>query len=367
MPTIEGSYDPLSPVPYTTLERAFFIEQWAMYDWAEFRHFRYLLAILEKQGFRAAAEVLHTAQPNLSIQARQFQENASVRLFRKMRNGQIRPTETGLAFVFLSRYLLETRDEIIDVLQAIERGVISTLRFGCSPFVDPDLFRSLCSMHKELLPASAIQPTHGDTIQLAEEIAAGIVDVALVTLPLKHPELHIEELRRERLVVCLRRDHVLAGKAALHVADLQGNITVFYHPQRHPEAHKRLLELLGEAGVQVESYSRVTHPFEMQTLVKEGHGLALIREGTALDDALTKRPILGVDWTVDTAVIYHRQRYPKTIPILVKQLRRQLAKDGKKTVLDTISPGAKSPAEGENRLPQAKANENLPVQLKLLA
>ncbi|SEG63301.1 regulatory helix-turn-helix protein, lysR family [Bryocella elongata] len=51
-----------------------------MYDWAEFRHFRYLLAILEKEGFRAAAEFLYTTQPNLSVQARQFQENLSVRL-----------------------------------------------------------------------------------------------------------------------------------------------------------------------------------------------------------------------------------------------------------------------------------------------
>lgn len=44
-----------------------------MYDWAEFRHFRYLLKILEKGGFRAAAEELFTSQPNLTVQARQFQ------------------------------------------------------------------------------------------------------------------------------------------------------------------------------------------------------------------------------------------------------------------------------------------------------
>ena len=56
-----------------------------MYDWAELRHFRYLLAILERQGFRVAAEELHTSQPNLAVQARQFQENASVRLFQKMK------------------------------------------------------------------------------------------------------------------------------------------------------------------------------------------------------------------------------------------------------------------------------------------
>jgi len=170
-----------------------------MYDWAEFRHFRYLLAILEEQGVRAAAEILHTAQPNLSVQARQFQENAAVRLFRRTRNGRIRPTEAGIAFMALARFLLETRDEIIDALIAIEHGTIGPARFGCSPFVDPGLFRTLCSMHKALLPSSSVRPTHGDTAQLAEEVANGAIDAALVTLPLMHPDLHIEEVRQDRL------------------------------------------------------------------------------------------------------------------------------------------------------------------------
>src|ERR1700761_856697 len=93
-----------------------------MNDWAEFRHFRYLLAILEKQGFRLAAEELNASQPNLTVQARQFQENASIRLFRRLRNGRIRPTETGLAFVTLAKLLLDMREEVIEALISIERG-----------------------------------------------------------------------------------------------------------------------------------------------------------------------------------------------------------------------------------------------------
>lgn len=295
-----------------------------MYDWAELRHFRYLLTILEKQGFRVAAEELHTSQPNLTVQARQFQENASVRLFRKMKNGGIRPTETGIAFIALARLLLETRDEVIDALIAIERGEVSTVRFGSTPLVDPNLFRKLCDAHKELLPGCPVRPTHGDTGQLAEEIVAGAVDAAIVTLPLKHPELHIEELRRDHLVVCLKRDDPLADKSLLRPADLVSNLTVLYHPQRHPDAHERLLELLSDVGIAVAEFSRASHPSEVQMLVKEGHGLALVREGSVLDTELTTRRIAGVDWTVDTALIFHKQRHPKTIPILVKRLKKQL-------------------------------------------
>jgi DNA-binding transcriptional LysR family regulator len=107
-----------------------------MYDWAEFRHFRYLLKILEKRGFRLAAEELFTSQPNLTVQARQFQDNASVRLFHKTKSGQIVPTKAGIAFVVLTRNLLEFRDEVIDAVVSIERNEISAVRLGSTSLVD---------------------------------------------------------------------------------------------------------------------------------------------------------------------------------------------------------------------------------------
>jgi DNA-binding transcriptional LysR family regulator len=294
-----------------------------VYDWAELRHFRYLLAILERQGFRVAAEELHTSQPNLTVQARQFQELASIRLFQKTKSGRIRPTETGIAFISLARLLLETRNEVIDALIAIDHGEIGAMRFGCAPLVDQGLFRSFCGLHKEILPHCSIRPTHADPAQLAEEVVNGVVDAAVVTLPVKHPELRIEEIRTDRLLVCLRRDSPLARKSALDATDLQDNLKVLYHPRRHPEGHEMLLTLLADAGVKVDHYSLASHPSDMQMLVKEGYGLTLIREGTPLDDELTMRPVAGVDWTVNTAVIYHKQRHPKTIPILAKRFRNQ--------------------------------------------
>ena len=306
-----------------------------MYDWAEFRHFLYLLKILEKGGFRVAAEELHTSQPNLTVQARRFQDHASVRLFSKLKNGEICPTETGIAFIALARLVLEIREEVIEALIAIERGDIGLVRFGSTPLVDQDLFRTLCTLHKELLPRITVRPTHGDAAQLADEVLDGMVDAAMITLPLEHPDLHVEELRRDRIVVCLRKDHPLAVKAALRVSDLQNNLTIIYHPQRHPEAHMRLQELLGEAGVTLEEYSCASHPTEIQTLVKEGHGLALIREGSLLAEGLITRRLEGVEWTVDTAVIYRKQSHPQTVPILVRKLKRSMLKQTPRSGIST--------------------------------
>src|ERR1700739_1210285 len=111
-----------------------------MHDCAECRHVIYLLKIREKGGSWVAAEELHTSQPTLTVQARRFQDQASVRLFRKLKNGQICPTETGLAFITLVRLVLEIRQEVIDALIAIERGEIGVVRFGSTPLVDQNLF-----------------------------------------------------------------------------------------------------------------------------------------------------------------------------------------------------------------------------------
>lgn len=314
-----------------------------MYDWAEFRHFLYLLTILEKGGLRLAAEQLNTSQPNLSVQARQFQEYAGVRLFRKTKDGRIQPTETGLAFIGLARQVLEVRDEAIEAIIAIERGDIDSIRLGCSPLADPDLFRRLCAMHKELLPSCTVRPTHADPVHLREGILGGEIDAAIVTLPFKHPSLRVEGLRSDRLVVCLRKDSPLAEKAALTTADLQENLAIVYHPQKHPDAHVRLMELLDDVGVEVREHSSASHPTEMQMLVKEGYGLALIREGATLDDELTTRRIVGVQWTVDTAIAFHRQSHPKTIPVLVRKLRKSMQQEPDSLPLQTQSSYPRTP------------------------
>ena len=335
-----------------------------MYDWAEFRHFRYLLAVLEKRGFRAAAEDLRTSQPNLTVQARYFQENAGVRLFRRSKAGHIRPTETGTAFIALARYLLEVRDEVLDALSAIERGEIESIACGSSSLVDAELFRALCAMHKRLLPSVPVRPTHGDISQLVEEIRAGLVDVALVTLPLEHPDIQVEEIRRDRLVVCVRKDSPLAGKAALVIGDLQEHLRVFYHPQRHPDAHDRLLEWLTSAGVQIREYSRASHPSEMQALVREGVGVALVPEGLSLDEQLTTRPVTGVDWTMDTALIYHKHRHPKTVPVLTRQFKKQFGRGLPRIDLESSAITDKTSTKRPNERVQRPEQE--PVQLRLL-
>ena len=297
-----------------------------MDDFAEFRHFKYLLAVAEHRGFRAAAEALHTSQPSLSRQIRGFQEHYKIRLFQRTKSRSIALTPAGEALTVIAREVLETRDNAIAALDAINRGESEVLRVGCSPFVDKDICKTMSTLHKRLMPLARIHVTSPDTNALVSELTTGHLDAAIVSLPVDDDDLNVVLLKQESLVVCLPKDHPLAKKAAFSGNDLASNLTVFRDPMQHPEAHERLVELLLELGVQFEEHSHTSHPHEMQEAILSGSGFALMREGTPLIDGLTTRPIIGVGWTFDTAFVY-RASGSQLLPILAKSLRKQFARN----------------------------------------
>ena len=186
-----------------------------MDDYAEFRHFKYLLAIIEHRGFRAAAEALHITQPSLSRQAREFQDHYNFVLYRKLKGNRIGITVEGKAFQVIARDLLETRDEAIAALEAIHRGEADVLRIGCTPFIDKEICKRTSQLQKALVPASSVRFTTADTAPLLDELLHERLDAAIVTLPVSDANLRVEIVKRERLVVCLPADHPLSRKPAL--------------------------------------------------------------------------------------------------------------------------------------------------------
>ena len=270
-----------------------------MYDLAEFRHFKYILAIAENGGFRAAAQKLRVSQPALSKQAKEFQEFLNLTLFKKTKSGRIRLTPVGIAFIPIARDLLQAREEAIGALKSIQENASTLLRIGCSSFVDPEICSKACSLYRQLSLLSDIHATHADASQVLSELIDGKIDAAIVTLPFDVPGFKVESISRDRLVVCLPESHPLTSKVSLSTADLEANLRIFQQPSQHPAAHERLSELRGEIGITIKDHARTSHPQETMKLVERGFGFALLREGTQLEAGLTTRPIFGANWTGD--------------------------------------------------------------------
>jgi hypothetical protein len=116
------------------------------------------------------------------------------------------------------------------------------------------------------------------------------------------------------------------------------------------------MEWLGQGGVHIEEFARASHPTEMQALVKAGFGVALIREGTVLDAGLTTRPIAGVNWAVDTAFVHNRQVHPRTVPVLLRNLKRRLAVQLNKARAPEVIAPSNSTNSGAKRPPGSESS-----------
>ena len=99
---------------------------------------------------------------------------------------------------------------MLHTLMALEHGDITSVRFGCSPLADQSLFDEFLPDAQRALPDCPIRPERGDTIELIEDVTTGVIDAAIVTLPIENSAQRIEDICRDRPVVCLRRDDPLA-------------------------------------------------------------------------------------------------------------------------------------------------------------
>jgi len=294
-----------------------------MSDLVEFRKLKNLIAVVEEGNITRAAKRVYLSQPALSAQMKDLEEELQVSLLVRDRNG-VKATAAAEILIAGSRHLLKLRDDLLATTRAAHRVSFLPMRLGFSSFVDHALYEMVCSIHTSLFPSCEIRPESGDPVDLLHMLERGEIDAALVTLPANGPGFKAYPFMQSRLVVCMKSDDPLAHLKEIAPSDLRGKLTIFREPKQHPEAHLRLLEMLDEVGISGEVGNTNKTPHDLQWMVESGYGYALIREGSELQTGLVTRPIAGVTWTVDSALILGKFTSQRTMPHLVREMRKRL-------------------------------------------
>ena len=294
----------------------------SVYDHLEFRHLKYIVAIADAGTFTGAAARLPVAQSALSRQIAEIEDILSIQIFERDRAGTTL-TPAGESLLEFSRQMLQMREDVVKAVQAIQQAAIKPFQLGFTPFVEHHVLGTVCDAYRLLFPKGKIQPQSGDTDALLERLAKDELDAALVTLPLSSGPFCVQPIMHEPLVVCLRKDDSLARLDQLPPESLNGRLGIFSDPRHHPRAHARLLEMLREQGIEPSIHNPTFNTEHVQWMVRERLCLALIRQRETLQEEVTTRPILGVNWTLDSALVYPAQHNQMALPLLLRNLEKE--------------------------------------------
>jgi len=188
----------------------------------ELQQLRYFIAVADTGKFTAAARDLHVAQPSISKQLRKLEDELGAALLERRRTGVVLTDAGAILLPWAKRMLADldgARSEVAG-LATLEGGRLSV---GATPSLSTVLLpRVLAAFHAEH-PGITLSVVEAGSRDLVDRLAAGDLDLALVILPVPREELfETAPLIREELVLAVARDHPLARRKTVKVADLRG-------------------------------------------------------------------------------------------------------------------------------------------------
>ena len=105
----------------------------------ELRHLRYFVAVCEALNFTKAAAQLRIAQPALSRQVQDLEDEIGVDLLKRSPRG-VTITAEGKLFLEEAREVLRRTDESVEKVRALARGEYGELHVGYAPSPTVEIF-----------------------------------------------------------------------------------------------------------------------------------------------------------------------------------------------------------------------------------
>jgi DNA-binding transcriptional LysR family regulator len=248
----------------------------------ELRHLRYFIAVAEELNFTRAAEKLRLAQPSLTRQIHNLEEELGVRLFDRTRN-QVSLTEEGLAFLIDARRLVALSVESVTAVQRFSRGESDQLNLGYLFKFNFDLLPAALREFAVSSPEIAVNlfdMSPGAQLRALEarKIDLGFIGLRPALAAGPNSPLTWACVARHEVVAVLPEHHPLARKRRIPITDLKSSFFVALAEETHPGSRAWLLDMCREGGFSPRILQDVELESGLMTFVAEGLGVTLARK-----------------------------------------------------------------------------------------
>jgi molybdate transport repressor ModE-like protein len=237
----------------------------------DLRQLTTLVAIADHGSFSAAARALYTVQSNVSGHIARLERELGVVLVDRQRGGL---TDDGVIVVEKARRILHELDDIHAEMASRGDEVRGDSRVGVlgttARWLLPALLTHLSRQH----PGVHVTVHEGNTTNLIPRLIAQQIDAAIVHLPVDDPEVIVEPLFAEDLVLLAHNRHHLSAHDTVALADLA------QEPLMLPPLGTALRRVIDRAassvGVELQAQVEIDGVRLLASLAFEGFGAAIV-------------------------------------------------------------------------------------------
>lgn len=264
----------------------------------ELRHLRYFVATAEAQHFTRAAEQLGMAQPPLSQQIRQLEEEVGTPLFDRRGRG-VSLNDAGRAFLVCAQEILQRAQDAVRTARRAARGEVGELSLG---FTESASFHpvvtELIRLYRQQYPDVEMTLSQDDSETLVARLRDGQIDAAFVRPPFAMDGgLRFTQLTEEPLVVALPLGHALARRTRLAPADLAQERFIQYSRKSGYGLSADIMAACRQHGLNPLPGQRAPQLSSAVNLVAAGMGVAIVPASLRhlRPDGVVYRPF-ALDW-----------------------------------------------------------------------
>jgi len=264
----------------------------------EIRQLRAFVAIAETGTFTAGALRVHVTQAAISMQIRQLESEIGARVFVRAPRHVIL-TEAGEQLLRRARHILREHDAALDEIAELAGAERGRLRIGSASAMVlteqlPAVLKDLRKQH----PAAEISVVSGTSEVLVDQILAGEVDIAFVSLPVDVRGIKTERLSEDQLVAIASPRHRLAKQKTISAYTLAGERLIL--GERGGNTRRLIDQFFAQAGVTIRVAMELSRQQAIRRMVEEDMGVGIVPLQSVKDDVDKGRL---VRWWIEGAEI----------------------------------------------------------------
>jgi len=207
----------------------------------ELRHLRYFVAVAESLNFTKAAVRLRIAQPALSRQIQDLEEEIGVDLFMRSTRG-VTLTAEGKLFLGEALEILKHASDAVEKTRALARGEYGELHVGYSPSPTVELLPPALGLFQKSAPRVTVRLHDLAGNELAEGLRDGTLELAVMqrSIGVNAVGLHFEPLHSYPICVAIAPAHPLAKLKAIPLHRLEMEKLVVFNRREYTDYHALL-------------------------------------------------------------------------------------------------------------------------------